>query len=368
MFNDEKKNYAFISYSHQDVKMAKWLQRKLESFKLPTEIHNEFEDSKYLRPVIRDRTDFDSGVLKDELSEHLSQSKYLIVICSPHSAKSDWVSREVQAFINWGRIENIIPFIITDETYSGSGINSLPKSLIDHVEKFPDDELLGINIAEAGREKAYIRVVSRMLGINFDELWKRHERERRRRLCLWSITILCASVLFYLFAMPISLTVNIRDAIHRLPMPEKALLTVNGADYPLSGLDTIITIPDIPGYLRGQLLDVEFSADYYDSLSLQPRIALGMNQNFVISLKRDSTFAVFAGSVVDDNDAPIKDAEVRIDDQRTTTDADGRFRIVFPVVVQSEIKPIKITKKGMISIYREDECPSENLQYIMHQR
>lgn len=368
MFKDEKKNYAFISYSHQDVKMAKWLQKKLEAYRLPTEIHNEFEDSRYLRPVIRDRTDFDSGVLKDELSEHLSQSKYLIVICSPHSAESEWVSREVQAFINWGRIEYIIPFIITDETYIGGGNKCLPKSLIDHVTKYPDDELLGISIAEVGREKAYIRVVSRMLGINFDELWQRHERERRRRLCLWTIAILCASVLFYLFAMPISLTVNIRDANHHLPMPEKALLTVNGADYPLSGLDTMIIVKDIPGYLRGQQLDVKFSADYYETLSLQHQVSVGMNQDIVINLKRDSTFAVFAGTVVDISETPIQDAEVAVADQKTTTDADGKFRIVFPVVVQSEVKPIKITKKGMISIYREDESPSEYLQYIMHQR
>ena len=367
MIEKVKQNYAFISYSHQDAKMAKWLQKKLESFKLPTEIHNEFEDSKYLRPVILDRTDFDSGVLKDELSEHLSQSKYLIIICSPHSAKSDWVSREVQAFINWGRIEYIIPFIIT-ETYSGGGINSLPKSLIDHIEKFPDDELLGISVAEVGREKAYIRVVSRMLGVSFDELWKRHERERSRRAAMWISGALCTALLFYIGAVPISLTINICDIKHQLPKPEKAMLIVNGAEYPLANLDTTLTIDNIPGYLRWHQLDVEFMANYYDTLSLKHRIAMRTNQNLKIDLKRDSTFAIFAGSVVDDNDTPIQDAQVTIEDQKTTTDADGKFRLVFPVEMQSEIKPINITKKGLIDIYREDESPSKNLMYIMHRR
>lgn len=368
MLKEEKQNYAFISYSHQDAKMAKWLQRKLESFKLPTEIHNEFEDSKYLRPVIRDRTDFDSGVLKDELSEHLSQSKYLIVICSPHSAKSDWVSREVQAFINWGRIEYIIPFIITNDTYSGGGFNSLPKSLIDHIEKFPDDELLGISVAEVGREKAYIRVVSRMLGVGFDELWKRHERERRRRAIMWISGAFCTALLFYIGAVPISLTINICDDKHQLPVPEKSLLLVNGAEYPIANLDTTLSIHNIPGYLRGQQLDVEFMADYYDTLEIKYRIAIGTNQNLKINLKRDSTFAIFAGSVVDDNHNSIQDAVVTIEDQKTTTDADGKFRIVFSTEMQSEIKPINITKKGLIDIYREDESPSKNLMYILHKR
>ena len=30
-------NFVFISYSHKDVKWAKWLQRKLEWYRLPTE-------------------------------------------------------------------------------------------------------------------------------------------------------------------------------------------------------------------------------------------------------------------------------------------------------------------------------------------
>lgn len=368
MIEKEKQNYAFISYSHQDAKMAKWLQKKLESFKLPTEIHNEFEDSKYLRPIIRDKTDFDSGILSDSILGHLAQSKYLIVICSPHSAQSDWVSREVQTFIDWGQIEYIIPFIIAGEPNVGGSNECFPKSLIDHVAAHPSDELLGISVAEVGSEKAFIRVVSRMLGVYFDELWKRHERERRRRAAIWISGALFTALLFYIGAVPISLTINICDVKHQLPKPEKAMLIVDGAEYPLANLDTTLTIDNIPGYLRWQQLDIKFMADYYDSLSLKHRIAIRTNQNLKIDLKRDSTFAIFAGSVVDDNETPIQDAEVTIENQKTTTDADGKFCIVFPTEMQSEIKPINITKKGLIDFYRKDESPSKNLMYIMRKR
>ena len=34
-------NYAFISYKREDEKWAKWLQRKLESYKLPVVIREE---------------------------------------------------------------------------------------------------------------------------------------------------------------------------------------------------------------------------------------------------------------------------------------------------------------------------------------
>ena len=39
-----KKQYAFISYSHKDEKVARRLQRWLEGYRLPTTVHNEFVD------------------------------------------------------------------------------------------------------------------------------------------------------------------------------------------------------------------------------------------------------------------------------------------------------------------------------------
>ena len=139
-----KQNYAFISYNRHDVKWAKWLRRKLEWYRLPSEIHNEFEDSRYIRPVFRDRDELTSGVLNDELRQRLEASKYLIVICSPHAALSQWVSDEVQAFIDMGRLEYIIPFIVEgDET-------SFPTSLKTWNEKHSDRTLLGIAVNDDG--------------------------------------------------------------------------------------------------------------------------------------------------------------------------------------------------------------------------
>jgi hypothetical protein len=101
------------------------------------------------------------------------------------------------------------------------------------VSKYPNRELLGISTAEVGREKAFIRVVSRMLDVSFDELWKRHERERRRRIIAWGIgTPIVAGLLYYL-AIPVSLEIQIMDDNHHLPMPKDAVLIVANAEYPL---------------------------------------------------------------------------------------------------------------------------------------
>jgi len=363
---ENKKSYAFISYNHRDVKMAKWLHKKLESYKLPSEIHNEFEDSKYLRPVFRDQEDLNTGVLSDELRKHLDNSQYLVVICSPHSAKSEWVSTEVRTFIEWGRLKFIIPFIIDGTPNSQNENECFPLSLREYVSAHPDQELLGINISEVGREKAFVRVVSRMLGVSFDELWKRHERERKRRITSWCIGTLFVASLIYYLAMPVTLSVHIQDDKHHLPMPDNIVMVVNGAEYSLDKLDTVLTINGIPGYLRGRGIPLSVHATYYNSIDQEIVVGVGVKQSVEIALKRDSTFAIFAGYIKDDAGKPISKAEVSIGGTDAISDSMGYFRVEFSIENQEETKALIIRKEGKQEIFREDECPSTELKYIMH--
>lgn len=172
--------YAFISYKREDEKWAKWLQKKLESYGFPVALRkdNPSLPSK-IRPIFRDQSELSGGNLKEEIEKGLKGSKYLIVICSPRAAQSPWVSKEVQYFIDNGRENNIIPFII--------GGN--PNAKNPEEECFPEglrqlsgeEEILGININEMGRDAASIKVIARMFGLRFDTLWQRHERAKRRK-------------------------------------------------------------------------------------------------------------------------------------------------------------------------------------------
>jgi len=106
------KYFAFISYNHEDKKAAKTLQNKLQKFSLPIKIQQEKDYPKYVSPIFRDDTDTKAGDLPPHLKKGLSESKYLIVICSPSSANSKWVQQEIEYFISLGRGKNILPFII----------------------------------------------------------------------------------------------------------------------------------------------------------------------------------------------------------------------------------------------------------------
>ena len=204
--------FAFISYNKKDKKWAEFLQKRLERYRLPSSLQKKFPacpDS--LCPIFRDLTDLDSGVLIDEIRDALKASKYLIVICTPDSARSSWVNREVEEFVNDGRVEDIIPLIVRGIPNSGTPEDEcFPESLR---KLSTDQELLGININDLGREAAIYKVVARMLKMPFDEIWQRYERGRKLRrrmttLLLAVIILIMTSIASYVNMLNRSLKIN----------------------------------------------------------------------------------------------------------------------------------------------------------------
>ena len=195
---NEYRYLAFISYKREDEKWAKWLHHKLEHYKLPTSIRKinpSLPDR--VRPVFMDTTDLAGGVLEIAIKEAIQSSKYLIVICSPRAAQSPWVCKEVQEFIDSGREECIIPFIIDGEPNSSNiTAECFPKNLKGLTGS---RELLGININENGRDAAVVKVIARMFDLRFDVLWQRLRREeaRHKRIIIIALVtlILCVSLI-----------------------------------------------------------------------------------------------------------------------------------------------------------------------------
>lgn len=176
---NNRKYFAFISYKREDEKWAKWLQHKLEHYKLPSNLNGRTDLPKEIRPIFRDQSELAGGVLADEINKALSNSKYLIVICSPRAAQSVWVGKEVQTFIDLGRTDKIIPFIIGGMAHAQNPEEEcFPLALLNLP---PDQELLGINIDEMGRDAAAVKVVAQMFGLKFDALWQRYERELKKK-------------------------------------------------------------------------------------------------------------------------------------------------------------------------------------------
>ena len=220
MTDQGKKYFAFISYKREDVKWADWLRRKLEHYRLPSNLRKQDASlPKEIRPVFRDMLELSGGLLAEEINEALRQSRYLIVICSPRAAQSPWVDKEVKTFIELGRARDIIPFIIEGKPFSDDPDSECFTPTLRSLKG--DDELLGININEMGRDAAAVKVVARMLDLRFDTLWRRYEREKKRKRS----AILGGSLLFALASLGVGAYIARQnkelDAVNKVVIAER---------------------------------------------------------------------------------------------------------------------------------------------------
>lgn len=191
--------YAFISYSRVDEKWARWIQGRLETYRFPTVLRRE-EQSLPARifPVFRDKTDLPGGVLTEQLKHQLEESEYLIVICSPNSARAEWVEWEITYFRSLGREKNIIPLIVDGMPHAEdpAGECYTPSLLEREGESLP-----GVCVGELGQSKAVWQVIALLTGLRYERLERLEKRRIRRRrsmtACLTAMALVVLSVLVW---------------------------------------------------------------------------------------------------------------------------------------------------------------------------
>jgi tetratricopeptide (TPR) repeat protein len=183
---------AFISYSHADTSWAKWLHRALENLRIDKDLVDRETATgtipSSLRPIFRDRDDFTAGhTLTDQTLAALDGSAALIVICSPQAAKSQYVNEEVRLFKSRHPDRPVIPLIVGGKP-GDPELECFPPAL-----KFKLDakgrigkrkvELLAADAREEGdgKQLALAKVVAGLLGVSSDDIFRRAERERRRK-------------------------------------------------------------------------------------------------------------------------------------------------------------------------------------------
>ena len=186
---DKKKYFAFISYSHKDSEIAKWLQHEFEYYELPAKLFEKRKDlckediPNSFRPVFRDEDELSGGELKPQISEALADSEYLIVVCSPNSAQSLYVDSEVKEFISLSN-ENkrrIFPLIVDGRPHQDKEHKEnecFPQTLIELSENKKDPiELIAGDIHATGRDHAFVKILAGTLSekdVRFADLWDRY--------------------------------------------------------------------------------------------------------------------------------------------------------------------------------------------------
>lgn len=221
---------AFISYSHADEKWARWLLKRLESYRIPGNLvgtpGRDGPIPAKLGQMFRDRDELPSaGDLSSTISAALADSDALIVICSPASARSRWVNAEIQAFRESGRGERIFSVIVGGDPASRvPELASFPSALIEpETPGGPEREPLAADARKEGdgRERAFLKVVAGLLGVGFNDLAQREAQQRHRRMAI----ITAASVAGMALATILAVTAYIarNDAERRQGQAEDIL-------------------------------------------------------------------------------------------------------------------------------------------------
>jgi len=187
------KYFAFISYKSEDLAEAWKLKKKLDRYKLPTILCKQYDkDRNPTYEAFLDKTNIQPGSLTQELQSKLDNSHYLIVVCSPRSAQSKYVAEEIEWFTRDGREEEMFLFIVdSDPDNIENSFNPAIKKIEGKWSKRTEKkhEILGVNIKEKDidkmffifrwpiigpwlqRERAYMQLISKLLNLDFEQLW-----------------------------------------------------------------------------------------------------------------------------------------------------------------------------------------------------
>jgi uncharacterized coiled-coil DUF342 family protein len=228
MTENEFKYWAFISCSPQDngapspgapdvgrLPWGDWWQTTLKTFMVPADFAGHINAHGEMVPERIDaiycncrELPADAG-LSDDVREALSQSRSLVVICSPSSAKSCQVNEVVRFFKRLGRGSRILPVVIAGEpnadTARQRGLFAddecftpamrhpmLPDGTLDtaraergyifadarHEEEKREILAKDFPAVESVLERAKIQLIAGLIGVGFNGLWQREQKRR----------------------------------------------------------------------------------------------------------------------------------------------------------------------------------------------
>lgn len=195
----ERQYIAFISYRHAplDSYVAKKLHTLIEQFAIPKALRKD--GKRKLGLVFRDQEELPvSSDLSEDIRRALDHSEYLIVVCSPDTAQSPWVGREIEYFLAHHPRQRVFAVLAAGEpgdvfpyalTHGENGMEEVEPLALD---------ARGKNLAAMDRKlrKEAVRLYAAMLGCPYDELARRQQRRRRRTAILAASAVLAVSVGF----------------------------------------------------------------------------------------------------------------------------------------------------------------------------
>lgn len=347
--SQQYKYFAFISYNSKDTKWGKRLQRKLEGYRMPSTLCSERGwERKPIKPVFFAPTDIGIGGLDEELKARLRASKNLIVICSPNSAKSRWVGEEISYFHSLGRTKNIHFFIVDGIPNSG---DSATECFNPVVKELGIPEILGANINEKNyrwpwlnKQRAYVQLITTLLGVEFDSIWKRHRRLLVRKFMTGAVlfvAVLVSLLAIWAAGQPVDVEVNLDEtSMHNpnLPPLKDAVVTIELENEMKS--DTVHDISskarfkNVPASFVGEMARLRVECRDYIPVDT----VVELSENIRVAIRRDPmAYGNLYFRLWDsENEEYVPGATLKVEEWEVVTDNNAAVSMIIPLEKQKE--------------------------------
>lgn len=188
--------HAFISHAHEDARVARWLHRALETYRVPLGVRVPTGAARLIGahpfyPCFLDREELRSGELSEQIIDAARRSKNLVVLCSIHSRESEWVELEVGEFLKKNPVTRVFP-VLTGDTGALQEIDLFPKSLRAALKASEGEigalSLLAIDLRSTGdgARRGLFKLIAGTSGILFRDLVARQASRARRTRLAWA--------------------------------------------------------------------------------------------------------------------------------------------------------------------------------------
>jgi tetratricopeptide (TPR) repeat protein len=205
-----KRYKAFISYSWADKAWGEWAHRALETYQTPKALVGKPAAlgpvPARLTPIFKDREEEAAGAgITASIEAAMTASDFMIVICSPTSARSKWVNHEVAWFKTHRDKRRILALVVDGEPGASfmpgrEAEECFPRTLLYEVgaDLQPTEEREDVPLAADarkagdGKRGAKLKLAAALLGLGLDDLVRREDRRRaiRRRVVTTALTVL----------------------------------------------------------------------------------------------------------------------------------------------------------------------------------
>ncbi len=362
------KYFAFISYSSHDTKWGKRLHKKLESYSIPSTLCKKHGwKRKPLNPIFFAPYEIQPGSLSEELKDRLRESRNLIVICSPNSAQSYWVGLEIEFFHQLGRTKDIHFFVIDGVPNSG---DKTTECFNNKIKELGIPEILGANIHEKvyrwswlNRERAYVQIITKLLGVEFDSIWQRHKRMLWQKIILWIIgltAVLAALTGTWMTNRPMDVKVSLNEvSVHNnnLPPLHNAVITLmldnERKTDTLHTMDNTTTFTNIPANMLGKKVRVQFVCEDWCTTDT----TLELSKNIALNISRDiNAFGHVRFTLYDSQVTPIAGKTINISGVKATSNAQGVVDAIIPIEKQNIIYNLTSSEVSLADTIIDAKC------------